>query len=51
MRLYSVQPKDSQNFQELHHRIMQKRLQMGITKKYLKKDTYLQKKDGKLLVI
>ena len=36
---------------ELHHRIIQKQLQMSIIKKYLDKDIYLQKKYRKLLMI
>ena len=36
--------------QEVHHRIIQKQLQMNIIKKYLKKDIYLQKKHRKLLM-
>ena len=33
------------------HKIIQRKLQIRMTKKYLKKDIYLQKKDRKLLVI
>ena len=29
--------------EEVHHRIIQKQLQMNMMKKYLKKDVYLQK--------
>ena len=36
--------------EEVHHRIIQKQLQMNIIKKYLKKDIYLQKKHRKLLM-
>ena len=43
--------KKSQKFQKIHIKIIQKRLQMRMKKKYLKKDIYLQKKDRKLLII
>ena len=36
---------------EVHHRIIQKQLQMKMIKKYLKKYIYLQKKFRKLLLI
>ena len=35
--------------QEVHHRIIQKQLQMNMIKKYLKKDIYLLKKDQKII--
>ena len=34
-----------QNFQKIHNKIIQKQLQMRMLKKFLEKDTYLQKKD------
>ena len=37
--------------QKIHNKIIQKQLQMSMTKKYLKKDIYLQKKSRKLLII
>ena len=37
--------------QKTHNNIIQRKLQMSIVKKYLKKDLYLQKKDRKLLMI
>ena len=37
--------------QKLHHRIIQKRFQMSMIKKYLKKDIYVQKEGRKLLTI
>ena len=37
--------------QEVHHRIIQRQLQMNMTKKYLKKDIYIHKKDKILLMI
>ena len=37
--------------QEVYHRIIQKKLQTNMIKKYLKKDIYLQKKSRKLLMI
>ena len=40
-----------QTSQKLHNRIIQKQLQMNMTKKCQKKDLYLQKKDRKLLMI
>ena len=40
-----------QKSQEVHHRIIQKQLQMNMIKEYLKKDIYLLKKDRKLLMI
>ena len=40
-----------QKSQNLHNRLIQKELEMSIIKKYLKKNTYLQKKDRKLLMI
>ena len=39
-----------QKFQKIHNKIIWKQLQMGMTKKYLKKDIYLQKKTKKLLM-
>ena len=39
-----------QKFQKIHNKIIRKQLQMGMTKKYLKKDIYLQKKNKKLLM-
>ena len=36
---------------DLNHRIIQEQLQINMTKEYLKKDIYLQKKDGQLLMI
>ena len=36
---------------KIHNKIIQRQLQMNMIKKYLKKDTYLQKKDRKLLII
>ena len=39
-----------QKFQKIHNEIIRKQLQMGMTKKYLKKDIYLQKKNKKLLM-
>ena len=42
---------ESQKSEEVHRRIFQIQLQMSMTKKYLKKDTYLQRKDRKLLMI
>ena len=39
-----------QKFQKIHNKIIWKQLQMGMTKKYLKKDIYLQKKNKKLLM-
>ena len=36
--------------QKIHNKIIQKQLQMSMTKKYLKKDIYLQKKNKKLLI-
>ena len=38
-------------YQKTHNKIIQRKLQIRMTKKYLKKDIYLQKKDRKLLVI
>ena len=32
------------NYQEVHHRIIQKQLQMTLIKKYLKKDIYSRRK-------
>ena len=40
----------SQMFQKIHNKIIQKQLQSGMMKKYLKKDIYL-KKDKKVLMI
>ena len=37
-------------FQTIHHKLIQRQLQMSMIKKYLKKDIYLQKKDKKLLM-
>ena len=37
--------------QKTHNNIIQRKLQMSIVKKYLKKDLYLQRKDRKLLMI
>ena len=37
--------------QGIHHRTIEKQLQINMIKKYLKKETYLQKKDRKLLII
>ena len=37
--------------QKTHDNIIQRKLQMSIVKKYLKKDLYLQRKDRKLLMI
>ena len=39
-----------QKFQKIHNKIIRKQLQMCMTKKYLKKDIYLQKKNKKLLM-
>ena len=39
-----------QTFQKIHNKIFLKQLQMSMIKKYLKKDTYLQKKEKKLLM-
>ena len=43
--------KKSQKFQKINNKIIQKQFQMGMIKKYLNKDIYLQKKDRKLLII
>ena len=40
-----------QYFEKVHHRIIQKQLQMEMIKKYLKKGIYPQKKDKNLLMI
>ena len=37
--------------QKTHNNIIQRKLQMSIVKKYLKKDLYLQRKGRKLLMI
>ena len=37
--------------QKTHNNIIQRKLQMSIVKKYLKKDLHLQRKDRKLLMI
>ena len=37
--------------QEVHHRIIQKQLDMKMLRKYLKEEIYLHKKDRKLLMI
>ena len=39
-----------QKFQKNHNRIIQKKLEIKMIKKYLKKDIYLQNKDKKLLM-
>ena len=40
----------SKKIQKSHNKIIQKHLQMSMKKKYLKKYTYLQKKDKKLWI-
>ena len=40
-----------QKFQKINSKIIQKQLQMRMIKKYLRKDIYLQKKEGELLII
>ena len=39
-----------QKFQKIHYKIFQRQLQMSMIKKYLKKYSYLQEKDKKLLM-
>ena len=39
----------SQRFQKIRSKVIQRKLQMGMIKKYLKKDIYLQKKDKKII--
>ena len=40
----------SQKFQQCHNKIIKRKLQMTVIKKYLKKDKYLQDKGKKLLM-
>ena len=42
--------KINEGSKKIHNKIIQKQLQISMIKKYLKKDTYLQKKDKKLLM-
>ena len=42
---------NNKSFKKIHNKIIQKKLQIRMIKKYLKKDIYLQKKGNKLLII
>ena len=43
--------KKPQKFYKIRNKMIHKKLQMKMIKKYLKKDIYLQKKDRKFLII